>query len=285
MASDSKSNITIHIYILTTFHSSLRSSPPITASAINASLSALGDVLNALSKFHKNNPNPSSTPSRKQPFVPFRNSKLTHILKDSLGGSCKTVMIATIRPGELFYGQTLSTLRYASRARDIKNAPTMHSESSSRGNPGTPSGNASALAQAYSTINQLHNQLNSRISEFDSLKSQPSSPDAQRKIRSLRRKHAAEVIELKRQMSGVVQNNNSELEVARCTAEKLTSEMEQYKAEADKKIEQMKEQTQQLVEEAKHTLDDDARKTLKKLAKERKQLKEKNSLLENEVSR
>jgi F0F1-type ATP synthase membrane subunit b/b' len=94
-------------------------------------------------------------------------------------------------------------------------------------------------------------------------------------MRSLHRKHAAEVIELKRQLSGVVQNKNSELEAARTTAEKLTDEMELFKAKADKKIEQMKEQTQQLVKEARHSLDENARKTLKKLAKERKFLKEK----------
>ena len=75
------------------------------ASAINASLSALGDVLNSLSKMHKG----SATPKKKSQYVPFRNSKLTHVLKDSLGGSCKTIMIATIRPGGAFYGQNDET--------------------------------------------------------------------------------------------------------------------------------------------------------------------------------
>ena len=81
------------------------------ASAINASLSALGDVLNALSKLHKSQHQSKEKAPPSSSFIPFRNSKLTHLLKDSLGGNCKTCMIATVRPGSAFYGQSLSTLR------------------------------------------------------------------------------------------------------------------------------------------------------------------------------
>lgn len=53
--------------------------------------------------------------------VPYRNSKLTHLLKDSLGGNSKTTMIATIRNASEYYQQTIMSLRYASRANKIQN--------------------------------------------------------------------------------------------------------------------------------------------------------------------
>lgn len=67
----------------------------------------------------------SSLSSPRTPFslvpVPYRNSKLTHLLKDSLGGNSKTIMIATIRNHEEYYQQTAVTLMYASRAKKIRN--------------------------------------------------------------------------------------------------------------------------------------------------------------------
>jgi hypothetical protein len=53
--------------------------------------------------------------------VPYRNSKLTHLLKDSLGGNSKTVMITTIRTTDEYYQQTAISLMYASRAKKIRN--------------------------------------------------------------------------------------------------------------------------------------------------------------------
>ena len=54
-------------------------------------------------------------------FIPYRNSKLTRLLQDSLGGNTKTVMIANIGPADKNYDETLGTLRYASRAKFIIN--------------------------------------------------------------------------------------------------------------------------------------------------------------------
>ncbi|KAG2387641.1 hypothetical protein C9374_001235 [Naegleria lovaniensis] len=82
-------------------------------SAINVSLTALGDVINKLSE-KAENPN-------KKVFVPYRNSVLTWLLKESLGGNSKTIMLATVSPSDYNYQETLSTLRYASRAKSIKN--------------------------------------------------------------------------------------------------------------------------------------------------------------------
>ena len=76
---------------------------------INRSLLALGNCINALGeKGNKGN------------FVPYRDSKLTRLLKDSLGGNCRTVMIANISSAESSFEETLNTLKYANRAKNIK---------------------------------------------------------------------------------------------------------------------------------------------------------------------
>lgn len=79
------------------------------------SLSALGNVISALV-------------SNNTGHVPFRDSKLTRLLQDSLGGNTKTVMIAAISPADYNYDETLSTLRYASRAKQIKNKPVINED-------------------------------------------------------------------------------------------------------------------------------------------------------------
>lgn len=52
--------------------------------------------------------------------MPYRDSKLTRLLKDSLGGNCRTVMIAAISPSSLTFEDTYNTLKYANRAKEIK---------------------------------------------------------------------------------------------------------------------------------------------------------------------
>ncbi|XP_022717521.1 kinesin-like protein KIN-14Q [Durio zibethinus] len=76
---------------------------------INRSLSALGDVISAL--------------STKSPHIPFRNSKLTHLLQDSLGGDSKTLMFVQVSPHENDLGETLCSLNFASRVRGIELGP------------------------------------------------------------------------------------------------------------------------------------------------------------------
>ncbi|NXL43672.1 KI18A protein, partial [Podilymbus podiceps] len=78
---------------------------------INRSLLALGNVINAL-----------ADPKSKKQHIPYRNSKLTRLLKDSLGGNCRTIMIAAVSPSSMFYDDTYNTLKYANRAKDIKSS-------------------------------------------------------------------------------------------------------------------------------------------------------------------
>ncbi|KAG8449463.1 hypothetical protein GDO86_016206 [Hymenochirus boettgeri] len=66
--------------------------------------------------------------SRRQPYVPYRDSILTWLLKDSLGGNSKTIMIATVSPARSSYNETMSTLRYASHAKNIINKPRVNED-------------------------------------------------------------------------------------------------------------------------------------------------------------
>lgn len=83
------------------------------ATKINLSLSVLGNVISALV-------------DGKSSHIPYRNSKLTRLLQDSLGGNSKTVMVATISPGDINCVETISTLRYAGRAKNIQNHAHMN---------------------------------------------------------------------------------------------------------------------------------------------------------------
>merc|ERR1719424_2135742 len=74
---------------------------------INKSLTALGDVMMAVSK--------------KEKMIPYRNHKLTQLMQDSLGGTSKTLMFVNISPASNNADETINALKYASRARSIEN--------------------------------------------------------------------------------------------------------------------------------------------------------------------
>lgn len=92
---------------------------------INKSLVTLGSVISSLAEMA----NPAGS---KKFYIPYRDSTLTWLLKDSLGGNSKTIMIAAISPADVNYSETLSTLRYANRAKNIINKPTINEDSNVR---------------------------------------------------------------------------------------------------------------------------------------------------------
>jgi len=85
------------------------------ATKINLSLSALGNCISALV-------------DGRSSHIPYRDSKLTRLLQDSLGGNTKTVMVANLGPADWNYDETISTLRYANRAKNIKNKPKINED-------------------------------------------------------------------------------------------------------------------------------------------------------------
>ncbi|XP_026314392.1 kinesin-like protein KIF3A [Hyposmocoma kahamanoa] len=113
------------------------------ATKINQSLSVLGNVISALV-------------DGKSTHIPYRNSKLTRLLQDSLGGNSKTVMIATIGPADSNYVETISTLRYANRAKNIENKTHVNSE------PGD-----ALLTRFQQEIDQLKKQLEDTNNELE----------------------------------------------------------------------------------------------------------------------
>jgi hypothetical protein len=84
------------------------------ARSINSSLSALGKCIHALSE------------TKAAQHVPFRDSKLTRLLQDSLGGNCKTALIVTVGPSLRHLDETVSTLTFGMRAMHVHNKPAVN---------------------------------------------------------------------------------------------------------------------------------------------------------------
>jgi kinesin family protein 12 len=82
--------------------------------SINKSLFTLGKVISLLASKDK---------APKEKYIPFRDSKLTMLLQDSMGGTSKALMIACVSPSEMYTEETISTLNYATRTMNIKNKP------------------------------------------------------------------------------------------------------------------------------------------------------------------
>uniref|UniRef100_A0A8C4V6S9 Kinesin family member 21B n=1 Tax=Falco tinnunculus TaxID=100819 RepID=A0A8C4V6S9_FALTI len=89
--------------------------------SINCGLLALGNVISAL-----------GDQSKKVMHVPYRDSKLTRLLQDSLGGNSETIMIACVSPSDRDFMETLNTLKYANRARNIKNKVVVNQDKTSQ---------------------------------------------------------------------------------------------------------------------------------------------------------
>lgn len=88
--------------------------------SINKGLLALGNVISAL------------TDDKSKGHVPYRDSKLTRILQDSLGGNSRTTMIACCSPAESNFEEILNSLKYANRAKNIKNKPVINRDPNSQ---------------------------------------------------------------------------------------------------------------------------------------------------------
>lgn len=85
------------------------------AKNINKSLSCLGNVINALT-------------DGKSTHIPYRNSLLTRMMQDSIGGNSKTTLIITCSPSHFNINETISTCRFGERAKKIKNIPKINRE-------------------------------------------------------------------------------------------------------------------------------------------------------------
>ncbi|KAI8080752.1 uncharacterized protein B0P05DRAFT_490070 [Gilbertella persicaria] len=121
--------------------------------SINSGLLALGNVISAL-----------GDDARRTSHVPYRDSKLTRLLQDSLGGNSQTLMLACVSPADSNFMETLNTLKYANRARNIKNKVTINQD----------------FAGSSIEVNQLRAQLARLRMELASVRQESNGNDKTR---------------------------------------------------------------------------------------------------------
>lgn len=206
------------------------------ATKINLSLSTLGNVISALV-------------DGKSSHIPYRNSKLTRLLQDSLGGNSKTVMIANIGPADYNYDETISTLRYANRAKNIKNKAKINEDPKD-----------ALLRQFQEEIKELKKQLEQGISNEDDY----TDGDA-------------EIIE----KDGQNFKNKKDKKSWKISKEKM-SEIEQKIAEDRKLLEEKKDMEEEERNKIKDSLDE-KESELRKYHEEMNQLSEKLAAIEKKI--
>ncbi|KAL2312733.1 Kinesin-like protein [Schizosaccharomyces pombe] len=134
----------------------LRGSRLFEGANINKSLLALGNCINALCDPHR------------RAHVPYRDSKLTRLLKFSLGGNCRTVMIVCVSPSSVHYEETHNTLKYANRAKNIKTEVLRNMISVDR--------HVSQYVKAIVELREQISELENRLAQID-LSSQSNGSD------------------------------------------------------------------------------------------------------------
>lgn len=179
---------------------------------INMSLSALGNVIAALV-------------DGKGKHIPYRDSKLTRLLKDSLGGNTKTVMVAAISPADYNYDETMSTLRYANRAKNIKNKPTVNEDPKE-----------AKLREYRDEIENLRQQLLSQ----SQLSSPAVSPDEnmnnndpgqhQEEENAALKEMNAQILTQQNQMNQALEQTTKEIESHKREKEELLQKLQQFQS-------------------------------------------------------
>lgn len=197
---------------------------------INKSLTTLGKVIAALAEA-------SAAPVAKkgkknaQDFVPYRDSVLTWLLKDSLGGNSKTAMIAAISPAD--YEETLSTLRYADQAKKIKNKAVVNEDP-----------NAKLIRELKDELAMLRQKM--LVYEPDSAEAMASSLPPEKQIVILHNK------------DGTVRKvTKAELQDQLTASEKLMTELNETWEEKLIKTQQIQKEREQALEELGITMDRD----------------------------
>eukprot|EP00041_Stephanoeca_diplocostata_P035225 m.1233155 g.1233155 ORF g.1233155 m.1233155 type:complete len:1363 (-) comp24662_c0_seq3:2940-7028(-) len=169
------------------------------AKKINSSLSAFGKVILAL------------TTGGTQ-HVPYRDSKLTRILQGSLGGNCKTTMITTVGPASPNASETVSSLKFATRAKKVKNYAVVNKDMTDK----------AVLAEYEREISRLRRQLQRQtsVSELDPGGERPMSPDEENRMHALTLK-ATELERARKQDQAAIEIHRAQIETERQEKEDL----------------------------------------------------------------
>jgi len=182
------------------------------ATKINLSLSALGNVISALV-------------DAKAQHIPYRDSKLTRLLQDSLGGNTKTLMVACLSPADNNYEESLSTLRYANRAKNIKNKPKINEDPKD------------------AMIREYLNEIISLKAMLDRRTPSVGLPEST----TTRLGSTAEAVESVH--DDQIKSLAIELEVAKTTKEEVTFQMKKVREDADKREHEQQLHTEKLTKE------------------------------------
>ena len=239
------------------------------ATKINLSLSTLGNVISALV-------------DGKSQHIPYRNSKLTRLLQDSLGGNTKTVMMANLGPADYNFDETMGTLRYANRAKNIKNTPKINEDPKD-----------AMLREFQEEIARLKAQLGDGGDLGDasfgdaSFGGDPSSPEVvtnvidvdpdEDQLAALRRELEAETAERMRDATTAEDLERIKLAAEEQSREEMRKILEDKNATVEEK-ERLKRRVEEQTMELELRLDDAKRDRVKRLEMERK-LKEMESKL------
>ncbi|CAN0272545.1 unnamed protein product [Pylaiella littoralis] len=266
--------------------SEVEGSSLVEAQNINLSLTLLGDVLSALSKYHRAATRSSSSAAAAaaaaassgvgeggsaaaaaagaaaaaatgggggadKPFIPYRNSKLTYLLKDSLGGNCKTLMVCAVRAAPACFQQTMMSLRYAGRARDIKNVPHQVLEDGAggggggRGGGGGGGGHGTSLRGTVDEIERLRTKLVETTAEFERLRGATAIGESEKKamsdqLKSLAEKNRSEKRRMDELLEGVIHSQKGELEKRKAEYIDLQDTMDSHAETIEKQKERIK---------------------------------------------
>ena len=184
------------------------------ATKINLSLSALGNVISALV-------------DGKSQHIPYRDSKLTRILQDSLGGNTRTVMVANAGPADYNLDETLSTLRYANRAKKIKNKPVINKDPKD-----------AMLRNYQNEISSLRKQLEAmKVAQADAVSSGVGRPASGGAIGE----SEEDLVALNRSLLDQSREERDELRARLEDEAKARADMETQREALQKKLEEMED--------------------------------------------
>jgi hypothetical protein len=145
------------------------------ANNINRSLSTLGDVIKALSSAK------AISAGKDMKFVPYRNSVLTWLLKDSLGGNSKSTMLAAVSPSENSYNESMSTLRYVERAKLIMTCAVINESSTDPALVAHLQRQVQILQESLATMSKKHAFLEKELRSQKTLSTASSSSSSSTK--------------------------------------------------------------------------------------------------------
>ena len=204
---------------------------------INLSLATLGNVLSALSRNATARSSSASIDGPALVPVPYRNSKLTHLLKDSLGGNSKTLMVTTLRTTPQFYRQSLVSLMYATRAKHIRNCTAVNMDTHGD----------SSIHQVSADMHNLKQRLQERTVEFERLRDlaaggQQENELLRKQLEGLGQANEREKKEMEAKLSGVIHNQAGQMASQRRLASTLQNEVETYQEKCAKQAAEIQKQ-------------------------------------------